>query len=160
MKCTTKFREHPLPRRQAPSTLPRTLTRCLSGPQERVQRHFVEQLVEPVRGVPVLDAPVPQLVDKLEDVLKIVDLLVPVQEIEVPKISSLSRPPLRRALPVPQTAEQLVDVQLALGTDADGRVWTCVWKAVHRGLLVPGRHQAHPVDPPGFVHRQPRAVYK
>ena len=75
----------------------------VSGPQERVQRHFVEQLVEPVRRVPVLDAPVPQLVDNLEDVLKIVDFLVPVQEIEVPKISSVSRPPLRRAL-------QLVDM--------------------------------------------------
>ena len=104
----------------------------VSGPQERVQRHFVEQLVEPVRGVPVLDAPMPQVVGKLEDVLRIVDLLVPVQEIEVPKISSLSRPPLRRALPVPQTAEQLVDVplpawmRLALGTDAAGWVWTCV----------------------------------
>ena len=30
----------------------------VSGPQEMVQRHFVQQLVEPVRGVPVLDAPV------------------------------------------------------------------------------------------------------
>ena len=73
-------------------------------------------------------------VDKLEDVLKIVDLPVPEQEIDVHKISSLSRPPLRRALNVPQTAEQLVDVplpawmRLALGTDAAGRVWTCVWK--------------------------------
>ena len=91
----------------------------------------LEQLVEHVRGVPVLDAPVPQMVDKLVEVLRIVDLLVPVQEIDVPKISSLSRPPLRRALPVPQTAEQLVDVplpawmRLALGTDADGRAWTC-----------------------------------
>ena len=31
----------------------------VSGPQERVQQHFVEQLVELVRGVPVLDAPEP-----------------------------------------------------------------------------------------------------
>ena len=52
----------------------------------------------------------------------------------MPKISSLSPLPLRRALPVPQTTEQLVDVllpawmRLALGTDAAGRVWTCVWK--------------------------------
>ena len=106
----------------------------VSGPQERVQRHFVQQLVEPVRGVPVLDAPVPQLVEKLEDVLKIFDFLVPVQEIEVPKISSPSRPPPPRVVPVPQPAEQLVDVplpewmRLALGSDAAGRVWTCVWK--------------------------------
>ena len=74
-----------------------------------------------------------QQVNKLEDVLKIVDLRVPVQEIDVPKISSLSRPPPRRVLPVPQTAEQLVDVplpewmRLALSSDAFGRVWTCVW---------------------------------
>ena len=31
---------------------------------------------------------------------------------------------------------------------------------VHGGLLVPEGHQAHPVDPPGAVHRQSRAVYK
>ena len=40
----------------------------VSGPQERVQRHIVEQLVEPVRGVPVLDAPVPQMVEQLTEV--------------------------------------------------------------------------------------------
>ena len=67
-------------------------------------------------------------------VLRIVDLLVLVQDIEVLKISSLSCPPLRRALCVPQTAEQLVDVplpawmRLALGTDAGSREWTFVWK--------------------------------
>ena len=80
------------------------------GPQERVPRHTVEQVADVAPMVQILDAPVSQLVDKLEDVLKIVDLFVPVQEIGVPKISSLSRPPLRRVLPVPQTAEQLVDV--------------------------------------------------
>ena len=94
----------------------------------------MEQFGELAPMVQILDAPAPQLVDKLEDVLRIVDLPVPVQEIDVPKISSLSRPPLRRALPVPQTSGQLVDVpmpawmRLALGTDAAGRVWTCVWK--------------------------------
>ena len=104
------------------------------GPQERVPRHTVEQMADLAPRVLILDAPVPQLVDKLEDVLKVVDLPVPEQEIDVPKISSHSRPPLRRALPVPQTAEQLVDVplpawmRLALGTDAAGQVWTCVWK--------------------------------
>ena len=40
----------------------------VSGPQERFQRHSVEQLVEPVRGVPVLDAPVPQMVEQLVEV--------------------------------------------------------------------------------------------
>ena len=80
------------------------------GAQERVQRRTMEQVVDYVPVVPLLDAPVPQMVDKLEDVLKIVDLFVPAQEIEVPRISSPSRPPPRRVLPVPQTAEQLVDV--------------------------------------------------
>ena len=96
-------------------------------PQERVLRHTVEQAGDVAPGLPALDAPVPQIVDKLYDVLKIVDLIAPAQEIEVPKISSLSCPPPRRVLPVPQTAEQLVDVplsewmRLALGADAFGR---------------------------------------
>ena len=54
------------------------------------------------------------MVDKLEDVLKIVDLSVPVQEIDVPKISSLSCPPPRRVLPEPQSADQLVEVPTVL----------------------------------------------
>ena len=82
------------------------------GAQERVQRHTMEQFGELAPMVQILDALVPQLVDKLEDVLKIVDLFVPVQEIEVPKISSLSCPPPRRE--EPQTAEQLVEVPTVL----------------------------------------------
>ena len=46
--------------------------------------------------------------------LKIVDLFVPVQEVEVPKISSLSCPPPHRVLPEPQSAEQLVEVPTVL----------------------------------------------
>ena len=83
-------------------------------PQERVQRHTMEQFGELASMVQILDAPVPQKVDKLEDVLKIVGLSVPVQEIEVPKISSLSCPPPRRVLPEPQSAEQLVEVPTVL----------------------------------------------
>ena len=45
----------------------------VSGPQERVQRHIVEQPVDPVRGLPFLDAPVPQKVEQLVDVLNIID---------------------------------------------------------------------------------------
>ena len=62
----------------------------VSGPQERVQRRTIEQIVDYVPVVPLLHAPVPRMVDKLEDVLKIVDLFVPAQEIEVPRISSPS----------------------------------------------------------------------
>ena len=82
------------------------------GAQERVQRRTMEQFVVYVPVVPLLDAPVPQMVDKLDDVLKIVDLFVLAQEIEVHRISSPSCPPPRRVLPVPQLAEQLVEVQV------------------------------------------------
>ena len=114
------------------------------GAQERVQRRTMEQVVGYVRVVPLLDAPVPQMVDKLEDVLKIVDLFVPAQEIEVPKISSPSCFPPRRVLPVPQTTEQLVEVPLpAAGVvqawvrDANGHVWSRVWDSSRRifGIL-------------------------
>ena len=74
----------------------------------------MDQFGELAPMVQILEAPVQQLVDKLEDVLKIVDLYVPVQEIEVPKISSISCPPPRRVLPVPQSAEQLVGVPTVL----------------------------------------------
>ena len=50
-----------------------------------------------------------------------VDLPVPEQEIDVPEISSLSPPPLRRVLPEPQTAEQLVDVPVPDVMLAHGR---------------------------------------
>ena len=92
----------------------------VSGPQEMVQRHFVEQLVEPLRGTPVLDAPVPQMVDQLSGFLKH-DV---VQVIDVPKIP-LDSTPLRR----PQMVEQLVEVPVpesvlvACGTDFAGREW-------------------------------------
>ena len=54
------------------------------GPQERVPQHTVEPMLETFVPVPSLDVPVPQTVDQLEDVLKIVDNSVPEQLIEVP----------------------------------------------------------------------------
>ena len=50
----------------------------VSGPQERVQRHTVELIVDYVPVVPLLDARVPQPVEQLVDVLRFVDALVPV----------------------------------------------------------------------------------
>ena len=102
------------------------------GAQERVKRHTVEQFGELAPMVQILETPVPQLVDKLEDVLKIVDLFVSAQEIEVPRISSNSCPPPRRVLRSPQLAEQLVDVpvpsfdqctRMADFRDDGGRRW-------------------------------------
>ena len=68
------------------------------GPQERVQRHTVEQLAEVASIVQILDDPVPQTVVQL-DVLKIIDTPVPEQVIEVPKIFSQDRVPQRVVLP-------------------------------------------------------------
>ena len=97
----------------------------VSGPQERVLRHTVEQAGDVVPGLLTLDAPVPQMADKME--------------IDVPRISSPSCPPPRRVLPVPQTAEQLVDVPLpAAGVvqawvcDAKGQVWSRIWDSTGR----------------------------
>ena len=39
----------------------------VSGPQERVQRRTMEQIVDCVREVPLLDAPVPQMAEQLVD---------------------------------------------------------------------------------------------
>ena len=84
-------------------------------PQERVLRRTVEQNVEPVRGVPVLAAPVPQMVEHVADVLKIIDRGPPEQVIEVPEVSLQDVVPLRAALREPQLAEQLVDVPTTPG---------------------------------------------
>ena len=83
-------------------------------PQERVQRHTMEHIVDLVRVAPmvqVLDAPVPQMVDQLPDVVRFFDLLLPVPEqvIEVPKIL-LDDVPMRTAVRDTQLAEQLVEV--------------------------------------------------
>ena len=89
---------------------------CLAeprGPQERVQLRTVEHIADVVPMVQVLDAPVPrggeQGVDQLVEAFRRLDMLIPEQVIEVPKISS-SRRCRRRRLPVQQMSEQLVEV--------------------------------------------------
>ena len=83
-------------------------------PQERVQRHTMEHIVDYVCCAPLvqtLHAPVPQTVDKLHDVLQFFDRLTtfPEQVIEVPKIIS-EDVPMRAVLRATQLAEQLVEV--------------------------------------------------
>ena len=58
------------------------------GPQERAQPRTVEQIAVYAPMVQILDAPVPQLVEQLPDILHFFDTLTPVPEqvIEVPKI--------------------------------------------------------------------------
>ena len=80
-------------------------------PQERVPRRIVEQTVDTVPVVQLLHVPVPQKVDSVVEVLKILDKSVPdvEQVIEVPKI--LQHVALQRSsLQEPQLAEQLVEV--------------------------------------------------
>ena len=83
-------------------------------PQERVQRHTVEHIVDLVRVAPmvqILDAPVPQTVEQLPDILRFFDTLMPDPEqvIEVPQISH-EDVPMRAVLRDTQLAEQLVEV--------------------------------------------------
>ena len=61
----------------------------------------------------ILDAPVPQTVDNATDALRILDLPMAEQVIEMPKISCSPRPS-RSFIPEPQSAEQLVDVPTVL----------------------------------------------
>ena len=74
----------------------------------------MEHIVVFVRVAPIvqiLDAPVPQMVEQLQDILRFFDTLLPVPEqaVEVPKIF-LDDVPMRAVLRDPQPAEQLVEV--------------------------------------------------
>ena len=77
-------------------------------PQGRVQRHFLEHMADICPCVQILDAPVPQTVGQLPDVLRVFDTLIPVAEqvIDVPKIF-IERIPPRTSV---REAEQLVEV--------------------------------------------------
>ena len=105
----------------------------VSGPQERVQRRIVQQTIDVV-PLPTLDAPVPQMVGQLAEVLVFFNATLPV--LEVPKITvdqALRRSSLRDL----QLVEQLVDVPvprnviLARGTDIAGNTWCQVTE--HQG---------------------------
>ena len=61
-------------------------------PQERVQRHTAEHIVDVLPCVQILDVPVPQAGEQLVDIIRLVDMQTPVEHvIELPKISSPSR---------------------------------------------------------------------
>ena len=87
----------------------------VAGPQARVLRRTVEPIIESFVPVQMIDVPVPQstMGGVQDQILQRTAEMVPeevILVIEVPKIFSLLRPPPRRVLPVPQTAEQLVEV--------------------------------------------------
>ena len=71
----------------------------------------MEQIVDTTLIVPSLDVPVPQRENQLVEACRHLDLPIPEQAIEVPKISPTPRPPRRRRVRfAEQTAEQLVEV--------------------------------------------------
>ena len=73
---TATFRSIPPPRRQALCTFPWTSKMCLppgrgltaslaSGPQERVQQHPADQIVDTAPALPILDVPLPLMGEQL-----------------------------------------------------------------------------------------------
>ena len=106
-------------------------------PQERVQRHTAEQMIESFVPVPILDLDVlvPQMVEQLVGVLKVFDQSLPEQVIEVPKITLQAGVSHRAALRKPQLAEHLVEVPTTPGYAlAVVAVQTLGWRAA-RALL-------------------------
>ena len=109
--CTTRTRTRGPPLHSGSSSI--CLTRgwreavCqpgrAAGPQEREQRHTMEQLADVAPMVPSLALPEPQMVDQLVAMVKHVDSVVPEQIVAVPKISWPSRFP-RTVLREPQKA--------------------------------------------------------
>ena len=61
-------------------------------PQERDQRRAVVQIVDTPLVVPSLDVPMPQMENQLAEVSRQLDIRIPEQAIEAPKISSSPRP--------------------------------------------------------------------
>ena len=107
---------HDALRRQKPVTSAggmRPLPFVEGQPQVRIHRHTVEQRIEHTPFVQILDAPVPKKVEQLVDFFKDLDSHVPLQVIEVPKISQ-DIIPQRSVDLVPQMAEQLVEVPTLL----------------------------------------------
>ena len=119
-------------------------------PQERDQRHTVEQIVDTVLFVPSLDVPVPQLENQLVDVCRLFDVLIPELVIEVPKMSSAPRPPRRRRVRfAEQTAEQLVEVPTIIS-------YSSLQRTVEQNvnIPVPGGSGGQHVGLQGFLPRQ------
>ena len=90
----------------------------------------MEHITDLVRVAPmvqILDAPVPQTVDKLHDVLQFFDRLsfVPEPVLEVPKIYT-EDVPMRAVLRATQLAEQLVEVPTTVSYAA-----LLLWQAIH-----------------------------
>ena len=101
-------------------------------PQERVQRHVVEHITDPM--VQILDAPVPQTVEQ-PDVLQFFDTLTTDSEqvMEVPKIFP-EDVLMRAVLRDPQLVEQLVEVPTIVSYS-----WLQLRTGQNVDIPVPGR---------------------
>ena len=102
-------------KRPLPGMRPAPLSEVL--PQVGLQRHTVEQRILHTPYVQILDAPVPQKVEQLVDFFKDLDIEVPAQVIDVPKISQ-DIIPQRSVDLVPQLVEVptiLTPTRIALG---------------------------------------------
>ena len=117
-------------------------------PQHRVQRRTVEQIVDIALIVPALDVPVPQVENQLVEACRHLDLPIPEQAIEVPKISSPSRHCRRRVRFVEQTAEQLVEVPTIISYSS------LLQRTVEQNVDIPVGRGGRNVGLQGFPPRQ------
>ena len=115
----------------------------------------MEQRIEHTPYVQILDAPVPQKVEQLVDFFKDLDSHVPVQVIEVPKISQ-DITPQRSVDLVPQMAEQLVDVPTVL---TPTRIAVQIAEEIVGIPVPPGRHDRLPGSLPGQGSRTRRTFF-
>ena len=130
-------------KRPLPGMRPAPLLEVL--PQVGVHWHTVEQRIEHTPFVQILDAPVSQMVEQLVDFFKDLDIEVPAQVIEVPKISQVITPQRSVDL-VPQLVEQLVEVPTIL---TPTRIAVQIAEQIV-GIPVPhGRHGRLPGFHPG-----------
>ena len=72
----------------------------------------MEHIIDLAPMVQILDAPVPQMVNLLVEVFRLLDTEVPEQVIDVPKISQdrIQQRLVDRVMRHPQQAEQMVEV--------------------------------------------------
>ena len=142
---------------------------AVSGPQERVLRRTVEQIVDCVPVVPLFHTSEPQMVDSVVDVLKILDHSLPGgkagKATRVPWLFMRHAPP-RSSLPEPPVVEQLMEVPIPLtvtladGKDDRGIRWRHVWgRSGGTYWWMVGTNHTRRARP-RWVHRRPRAVYK
>ena len=132
----------------------------VSGPQGRVPRRIVEQIVDSAPVVPLLHAPEPQLVDSAGEVLKILDKLVPdvEQVIDVPMIF-----PEDYRIRTFRSSPGAADGRTVGGSARDRARQGGAWLRhmgprlrAYFGVRVLRARARHWVE----RHRQPRAVYK